>query len=77
MLIEFQVKNFRSFRDLATLNMVKTSGKELLDTHTFAPGAPATPDLLRSSAVYGANASGKTNLVYAFAAIAGLINNSA
>ena len=77
MLIEFQVKNFRSFRDLVTLNMVKTSGKELLDTHTFAPNAPATPDLLRSSAVYGPNASGKTNLVYAFAAMAGLIRNSA
>lgn len=77
MLIEFQLKNFKSFRSPATLNMVKTAGRELVDTHTFEPKVPSTPDLLRSSAIYGPNASGKTNLVYALWAVKRLVTQSA
>jgi len=35
----------------------------LQDTHTLATGISAAPTLLRSAAVYGANASGKSNLI--------------
>jgi hypothetical protein len=68
MLIEFSVENFRSFRDLATLSMVaaklKAKNKTLDENNLFhAPGG--SPSLLTSAAIYGANASGKSNLVAA------------
>lgn len=65
MLIEFRLSNFMSFRESATLSMVKAAGDELAPTNTFSPAAPSTPDLLRSTAVYGPNASGKSNFVHA------------
>ena len=65
MLIEFQISNFMSFREPAKLSMVKAAGDELSETNTFSPTAPSTPDLLRGTAVYGPNASGKSNLVHA------------
>ena len=65
MLIEFRLSNFMSFREPAKLSMVKAAGDELSATNTFSPSAPSTPDLLRSTAVYGPNASGKSNLIYA------------
>lgn len=73
MLIELQVKNFRSFRDPTLFSMAKTAGAELAGTHTFEPQAPATPSLLRSAAVYGPNASGKTNLVHALTTMKELV----
>ena len=73
MLIELQVKNFRSFRGPAVFSMAKTAGAELADTHTFESQALATPSLLKSAAVYGPNASGKTNLVYALVIMKGLV----
>ncbi len=54
-----------SFRESAKLSMVKAAGDELSETNTFSPAAPATPNLLCSTALYGPNASGKSNLVYA------------
>jgi len=61
MLIEFRVKNFRSLRDEQVLSLVASKDKTLQDTHTWATGISAAPTLLRSAAVYGANASGKSN----------------
>ncbi len=68
MLIEFSVENFRSFRDLATFSMVaaklRAKNKALDENNVFrAPGN--NPPLLTSAAIYGANASGKSNLVAA------------
>ena len=67
MLIEFSVGNYRSFNDVATLSMAaaKLSSKDKdLDENTVFD-APAAPPLLTSAAIYGANASGKSNLVEA------------
>lgn len=62
MLLEFRVSNFRSFRDEAVLALVASSDRDhpanLLET-----GIRAIPSALRSIGVYGANASGKSNLV--------------
>ena len=70
MLIEFNVQNFLSFRDTAKLSMVKGGGSELADTNTFVPmESVSTPALLRSTAVYGPNASGKSNFVRALRAM--------
>ena len=63
MLIRFSVENFRSFkgRQSLYLNSVKTC-KEWLDENTFED---AGVKAVRSAVVYGANASGKTNLLFA------------
>lgn len=62
MLIEFSVKNFLSFKDKVTLSMEKGSGDELLENVFNNNGV----DLLKIAAIYGANASGKSNLLSAF-----------
>lgn len=65
MLVEFRVKNFRSLRDEQVFSLVASKDKTLHDTHTLATGLKAAPYLLRSAVVYGANASGKSNLIKA------------
>ena len=77
MLIEFRVKNFRSLRDEQVLSMVASSDKSLLDTHAADTGLKAVPHLLRSAAVYGANASGKSNLIKALQYMRGVVVESA
>jgi len=73
MLVEFSVKNFRSFRDEQTLSLVASADKTL-------PGncaAQGKQKLLKTAAVYGANASGKSNLIKAAAAMREMVLNSA
>ncbi len=73
MLIEFSVSNFRSFRERQTLSMVAAARLKkrenvlspMLDGEKF-------PDLLKVAAVYGPNASGKSNLLKAMDVIATL-----
>lgn len=77
MLIEFRVKNFRSLRDEQVLSLVASKDKTLLDTNTQATGISAAPTLLRSVVVYGANASGKSNLIKALQYMRGVVTESA
>ena len=77
MLIEFSVKNFRSFRELQTLSMAAGRGRELSATNSFDSRTPGIPRLLRSTAIYGANAAGKTNLIKALQFVQQLVINSA
>lgn len=65
MLIEFSVTNFRSFRDTQTLSMVAANFPEHEATNTFDPGLPGFGRFLRSAAIYGPNAAGKSNLMFA------------
>ncbi|HTV97828.1 MAG TPA: AAA family ATPase [Steroidobacteraceae bacterium] len=77
MLIELQVCNFRSFRENQIFSMVAGAYPEHLGTNTFDPGLPGFNRLLRSGAVYGSNAAGKTNLLRALQFIQSLVLNSA
>jgi uncharacterized protein len=77
MLIEFRVKNFRSLRDEQVLSLVASKDKTSLDTHTVATNISAAPNLLRSAVAYGANASGKSNLVKALQYMRGVVVESA
>jgi AAA15 family ATPase/GTPase len=77
MLIEFRVKNFRSLRDEQVLSLVASADKTYRDTHTVATGLKASPALLRSAVVYGANAGGKSNLVKALQYMRGVVVESA
>lgn len=77
MLVEFRVKNFRSLRDEQVLSLVASKDKTLLDTHALPTGIKAAPSLLRSAVVYGANASGKSNLVKALQYMRNVVLESA
>ena len=72
MLIEFSVKNFLSFKDKVTLSMEKGNGDEKLE-NVFTKN---DVDLLRTTAIYVANASGKTNILKAFTCAILMIRNS-
>lgn len=62
MLIRFKVCNFRSFRDLTELSMKADAIKEHPEnTYEYHNGGK----LLKSVAIFGANAAGKSNLIRA------------
>jgi len=73
MLIEFNVTNFRSFSDCSTLCMEATPDDSLIETNIIASGKRR---MLRSAVVYGANASGKSNLVSAMHFMKHMVLNS-
>ena len=77
LLVEFRVKNFRSLRGEQVLSMVASKDKTFQDTHTIATGIKAAPTLLRSAVIYGANASGKSNLIKALQTMRGVVIESA
>lgn len=72
MLIEFSVKNFLSFKDKATLSMEKGNGDENLDNIVTINNV----DILKTAAIYGANASGKSNILKAFTCAILMVRNS-
>ncbi len=67
MLIEFKTTNFRSIHETQTLSMVCGRGDEHKGRNTFSSGLSAAPELLRSAVIYGANAAGKSNMLFAMA----------
>jgi len=77
MLIEFSVANFRSLRDRQTFSLTKAKGDELIEANTFRAEAANEYDLLRSAAIYGPNAGGKTNFLQALRAMQKIVLNSA
>jgi len=63
MLISFSVENFRSIRDLQTLSMVEPRLDHHLEwSHIFEA---SNRRLLKSAAIFGPNASGKSNILRA------------
>nr|WP_309759861.1 ATP-binding protein [Flavobacterium sp.] len=67
MIQEFSVRNFLSFRDKETISFLATSDKKLIDELTYEPKKGVK--LLRMAMIYGANASGKSNLLQAIQAL--------
>ncbi len=77
MLIEFSVTNFMSIKEKQTFSFLASSDKSLLESNTFDFEGGKNNRLLRSSVIYGANASGKTNLIRAFYFFQDFVRNSA
>ncbi len=77
MLIEFTSRNFLSIREEVTLSLVKAKGDELADSNSFHSDDLGQADLLRSAAIYGANAAGKSNLIKALKMMRSIVLNSA
>lgn len=61
MLVEFRVRNFRSIMDEQVFSMVASTDKDLPQNTTKKKKF----NLLKSASIYGANASGKSNLLQA------------
>ncbi|MEE9443307.1 MAG: ATP-binding protein [candidate division Zixibacteria bacterium] len=73
MIIDFKVKNYRSFAKEQTLSMVASSNKELKENYCEVGDFK----LLKSAGIYGANASGKSNLIRAIKDMRAIILKSA
>ena len=77
MLLEFRVKNYRSIRDEQTLSLVASTDKDSADSHLMATGLKSLAKVVRSSVIYGPNASGKSNLLLALAFMRAVVAESA
>lgn len=69
MLLQFSVNNFRSIKDTVTFSMATASK----DSNNFF--SVRKYDLLHSAVIYGANASGKSNLLRAMAFMGKIVLN--
>jgi uncharacterized protein len=78
MLIELTVGNYRSFKDPVTLSMVAANlvsqDKSIDEYNVFAVDSKLS--LLKSAAIYGANASGKSNIAKALSFMVWFMVNS-
>lgn len=72
MIQEFSFGNFKSFKDINSLNMTAAKIDDLNNKGITNDNKP----LLKSKAIYGANASGKSNMVKALVAFLRIINSS-
>ncbi|MEO5728669.1 MAG: ATP-binding protein [Byssovorax sp.] len=78
MLVEFSVENFLSFNERVTLSLLAAPELDEADglvENTFE--APGGVRLLKSALIYGANASGKSNLIEAVRFASRFVLNSA
>lgn len=75
MLIEFKVKNFHSIQDEQIFSLVASSQKQHTNNTFKIESEKLT--LLKSAAIYGANAAGKSNLIKAFAVMNEIVIKSA
>lgn len=78
MIVQFSVGNYLSFKELSTLSLVTTNLKEtaIPETDSMMEMGDAIPAVLHGAAIYGANASGKSNFAKAFSTFKWLVINS-
>jgi uncharacterized protein len=79
MLIEFKVANFRSIREMQTLSLVATNADKELPENLIDTALPGLSGMkfLKGAALYGANASGKSNVLEAVSFLVNLVTSSA
>ncbi|MFO0953711.1 MAG: ATP-binding protein [Isosphaeraceae bacterium] len=73
MLVSFRVENYRSYREGKTLSMVASNSGELPQNLIDVP--EYNFKLLRTAVLYGPNASGKSNLLYAMNYLSDLLGS--
>jgi len=76
MLIEFSVTNFKSIHATQTLSLVASSATELQEQNSFTTSEKGVQRVLRSAAIYGPNASGKSNLLDAIDFVKSFVSSS-
>jgi uncharacterized protein len=79
MLIDFSVKNFRSFRTEQRISFVASNYFKELPDNVFDPKLPGLTGvkLLKAIGIYGANAAGKTNVLMALSYLDHFVETSA
>jgi len=75
MLIDFTIENFRSIKSPQTLSLLATSTKEHPE-NSFSLSREKKIRLLKSAVIYGANASGKSNVLKALGTMLTFIKDS-
>jgi AAA15 family ATPase/GTPase len=77
---EFSFGNFRSFKDIQTLNLasakIKSKYESIDKNNIITDSKYKDASFLKSKAIYGANASGKSNIVKAFITFIRIIRQS-
>lgn len=73
MLAEFRVTNFKSFKDEQVLSLI-ASAEESMGSNSIKIGSHS---ILKTAVVYGANASGKSNLIKAMSCMNKVVCDSA
>ena len=74
MFINFRVRNFRSIREEIIFSMERHGqAKDLPENSFIVSGLHSKTTLLKSSVIYGGNASGKSNLISAITAMQAVI----
>jgi len=79
MIIEFRVRNYRSFKAEQVLNLAASNYDKSLQENVMSPDLPALPELrlVKTVALYGPNAGGQTNFLRALQYLQWLVVNSA
>jgi len=75
MIVEFRFRNFRSFRDTQTLSFMATADTSH-PTNVTAEPQVGNKKLVRAAVIYGANASGKSNVIEALHFLRDFVLNS-
>lgn len=76
MILDIQIKNYRSFKDRCNFTMVATSTETKSNNVFVAPVSENDEErLLKIAIIYGANASGKTNIIRLLYALRSMISN--
>lgn len=76
MLVEFKFSNFRSFKEEAVFSMEPLS-QNGTNPNTIDTNLKKVPQLYRTAGIFGANASGKSNVMIAFSFLKFLVKQSA
>ena len=76
MLLRFRFSNFRSFLEEQELSLVAASGLKESDQTLVVHPPNSKEGVLPVAAIYGANASGKTNVIRALRFAAGVVSDS-
>ena len=72
MILEFSIANFLSFKDKVTFSMFANSTSGLDENYIISNGRK----ILKTAAIYGANASGKTNLFRILTLVKSMLRSS-
>jgi len=76
MLVEFKVENFKSISNQVCFSMISSKYYKNLNNNIFQTKSLEKENLLRSSIILGANATGKTNLIVALGLLTSMVQNS-
>lgn len=76
MLIQYSIKNFKTFKDRATLNLLATNHDKTREIENVSSSNNYNLRVLKSAVVFGANASGKSKFIEALMFMKHFVINS-